>query len=110
MWFNSLMGKIRTAGPEMKTGYLAGASLQAHCVDVKLIVCLAVRSGESTRLSLVGRRRAKEGRLRTPSVPLTIFLNQCLCKCEIDDPRNPMFFSGKRMNFLFSFKSRSHGL
>lgn len=103
------MGKIRTAGPEMKTGYLAGASLQAHCVDAKLIACSTLRSGESTRLSLVGRR-AKEGQLRTPSVPLTVSLNQCLCKCEIDDPRIAMFFSGKRMNFLFSFESRSHGL
>lgn len=59
MWFNSLMGKIRTAGPEMKTGYLAGASLQAHCVDAKLIACSTLRSGESARLSLVGRRRAE---------------------------------------------------
>lgn len=103
MWFNSLMGKTRTAGPGMKPGSLAGASLQAHRL-------LTVRSGESTRLSLVGRRRAKEGRLRTPSVPPTVFLNQRLCKCEIDGPRIPMFFSDTRMNFLFSFESRSHGL
>lgn len=103
------MGKIRTAGPEMKTGYWAGASLQVPCADAKLTVCSAVRSGESTRPSLVGRR-AKAGRLRTPSVPLTIFLNQCLCKCEIDDARIPMFFIGKKMTFLFSFESRSHEL
>ena len=40
---------MRTAGPERKTGYFAGASLQVHCVNGKLTVCLTVRSGESAR-------------------------------------------------------------
>lgn len=44
--FNSLTGKVRTAGPE--TGYFAGASRQAHCVDRKLTA--DSESGESARL------------------------------------------------------------
>lgn len=51
----------------------------------------------------VDRRTRKEVQLSTP-------LSQCLFKCEKDDPDSPLFFSGKSMNFLFSFEARSYAM
>lgn len=101
MWFNSLIGKSRTAGPERKTGYSTGASLQVPCVDGKLSLL------DSEIWTECQDQVTISWQLRPPSVPLTIFLNQCFCKCESNDP---MFLSGKSMKFLFSFEPRFHGM
>lgn len=48
------------------------------------------------------QKDGKGGKQRAPSVPLTVFPNQCLCECERDNPSILMLFSCKSMDFLFS--------